>query len=110
MGSKKLHTVFEAEVLGPLLATKLILKETHVRLAIIGANSQAMLLVIRCTGGTPGQYLLDTLHGGMEAVRAKHASIDIELRWTPGHAGIVGNKRADEEAKRAALGDSSTLR
>src|SRR5882724_2815447 len=44
IGSKKLHTVFKAEVLGPLLVTKLILKETHVRLAIIGANSQAMLL------------------------------------------------------------------
>jgi len=92
MGSKKLHTVFEAEVLRLLLVTKLILKETHIRSVIIGADSQATLLVVRCTGGTPGQYLLDALHGGMEAVHAKHASINIELGWTPGHTGIMGNK------------------
>jgi len=32
-----------------------------------------------------------------------------ELVWynTPGHQGISGNKRADEEAKRVALGESS---
>src|SRR5882724_2945121 len=72
MGSEKLHTVFEAEVLGLLLATKLILKETHVQSAIIGANSQAILLAVRRTGGASGQYLLDALHGGMEAICTKH--------------------------------------
>src|SRR5882724_11089565 len=72
MGSEKLHMVFEAEVLGLLLATKLILKETHILSAIIGADSQAALLAVRRTGGASGQYLLDALHGGMEAICTKH--------------------------------------
>jgi hypothetical protein len=29
--------------------------------------------------------------------------LQVEIRWIPGHKGITGNERADEEAKRAAL-------
>ena len=32
------------------------------------------------------------------------------LRWTPGHEGILGNERANEEAKRVAKGESSDKR
>lgn len=34
----------------------------------------------------------------------------VRFVWTPGHEGIVGNKRADEEAKLAANGESSAKR
>jgi ribonuclease HI len=29
------------------------------------------------------------------------------MRWIPGHEAIEGNERADEEAKKAAKGDTS---
>ena len=41
------------------------------------------------------------------AVQNNHPGIEIILRWTPGHEGIMGNKWADKEAKRAAKGESS---
>ena len=41
------------------------------------------------------------------AVQNRHGASTVELRWTPGHDGILGNERADVEAKVAANGDSS---
>jgi len=42
----------------------------------------------------------------MAAARRKQPDIDMKARWTPGHEGIPGNERADEEATRAAEGKS----
>ncbi|KAJ7175592.1 hypothetical protein C8R46DRAFT_890437, partial [Mycena filopes] len=33
----------------------------------------------------------------------------VTVRWAPGHVRIAGNKRADEEAKRAAQSGISSL-
>jgi zinc-binding in reverse transcriptase len=54
-------------------------------------------------------------HLAAEALRiAKHlqnrsgtAKYSLTIRWTAGHIGIAGNKKADREAKRAASGQSS---
>src|SRR5882724_8535118 len=40
-------------------------------------------------------------------VWCKHPSIEITLRWMPGHEGILGNEQVDEEAKWVAMGESS---
>ena len=37
----------------------------------------------------------------------QHPGIEITLRWMPGHVGIAGNERADEEAKQVAKGQLS---
>jgi len=65
---------------------------------------------MRATGhrrATPGQYLIEIFHGQIVTIWSKHLSIEINLRWMPGHAGIPGNERVDEEAKRVAKGQSS---
>jgi ribonuclease HI len=43
----------------------------------------------------------DIFHKQLDMVWNKHRNVDLTIRWTPGHAGIEGNKAADEEAKRA---------
>jgi len=54
--------------------------------------------------GAPGHHLVDKLHEKVEEVHKRGV---LEVRWTPGHEGLVENERADEEAKRVARGDSS---
>jgi len=53
--------------------------------------------------GTPGQHLLDKYQGRLEVAQQRHGADTIAI----GHDGIPGNKRADEEAKKAMYGDSS---
>jgi len=43
----------------------------------------------------------------MEEIYNKHSHDTLEIWWTPGHEGIMENERADEEAKKAAKGDTS---
>src|SRR5882724_1127351 len=49
-------------------------------------------------------------HQQVTAIRASHPGIEIVIRWTLGHKGILGNERADEEAKWVAKGESSNKR
>jgi len=57
--------------------------------------------------GTLGQYLADAIHEQLAAIQFMHPGIEIKLKWTLGHEGIMGNEQADEEAKQVARGKSS---
>lgn len=48
-------------------------------------------------------------HTSLARLRSSRRSLRIHLHWVPGHEGIEGGERADEEAKRAAQGESTPL-
>jgi len=110
LGSQEHHTVFETELRGLSLAAELIKAEGHIHMAMIGVDSQAVVLATTHGRGAPGQYLAVGLHQQIAGAWCKHPVIEIEVRWMPGHEGIPGNERADLEAKRAAEGSSSEER
>src|SRR5882724_12788841 len=93
--------------MGLALVAELIRAEGHIDEVEIGANSQAALWETTNTRGMLGQHLLDKYQGQLEAAQQRHGADTITIRWTPGHDSIPGNKRADEEVKKAAYRDSS---
>ena len=107
LGNENSHTVFKVEVLGMSLAAKLIRTEWSVQTTMIGVNSQAVILATRSTHEASGHHLVDGVHEWILAALHKHRGLKVELRWIPGHMGVQENKWADEEAKKAAKGDSS---
>jgi ribonuclease HI len=108
-------------MVGLLLGLHLIKTEKASRQScVIGADNQAALLALQSELTQPGQHI------AMECVKAtdrlaiekgeNRLAIEkgenrykLTFRWTAGHIGIPGNEKADEEAKKAAQGQSSTL-
>ena len=110
MGSEDRHMVFESELLGLSLAVELIKDKRQIWTLTLGIDSQAALHAIRNRRATPGQYLAESFHEQIEAVQHKHPSIEITMRWMPGHVGITGNEWVDGEAKQTVKGESSEQR
>ena len=89
LGMESEHTVFEAEVVGLILAAKLVQAERGVSSAMLGADNQAALKAMRRTKGASGQHLVDCFHEQVDLAQWRHPGARIVLRWTPGHMGMV---------------------
>jgi ribonuclease HI len=107
LGMEDQHTVYEAELVGMCMGAKLVCEEVRATMVMLGVNSQATIQATHNTKGNPRHYLVDALHDQTEAAQMHHKQLDLEARWVPGHKGTKGNERADEEAKKAAKGNSS---
>lgn len=108
LGPSNKHTVYEAELVGMLLALELLRTETHmVRDASVALDNQAAVRSSGSRESGPGQYLLNHIHRLKREVKKAHPDIKLTIRWVPGHMGVEGNEDVDNEAKRAAQGHSS---
>lgn len=113
LGTTSEHTVFEAEAVGLILGAHLLARERGTE-ARFGVDNTAVIKSSRRPKARPGHYLLREFHMMVERQHrqreARGSGLDIEVVWTPGHEGIVGNELADQAAKTAAMGLSSRRR
>jgi len=93
LGSKERNTVFEAGFLGLSLAAEMLKDERQVWSLTISIDSQAKMWATGHRRAIQGQYLVEDFHKQIAAVQSKHPSIEIMLRWMPGHKGITGQIR-----------------
>jgi ribonuclease HI len=109
LGPQSHHTEYEGESVWMILAIKLMTKEWAIRSATTYVDNQAAIRATQVTKPHPGHYLTDVFHRDLAALKRKHNSIRVTLRWTPGHKGIEGNEQADEQAKKAITEGSSEV-
>ncbi|KEP49806.1 putative reverse transcriptase from transposon X-element protein, partial [Rhizoctonia solani 123E] len=107
LGEAQSHSVLDAEIVGVLLAAHLVLKiqeDTIVDDVTIYSDSQAAISCIN--GHTEGasRELLTETRKAIRKAKQGSGGTPLRLKWCPGHAGIPGNEKADEEAARVASG------
>lgn len=128
LGSAPEHTVFEAELVGVLLALYLLRTAIHspISKATIGLDNQAALKAALDQSSKPAQYLIDHIHDlAIDLMKTQdhlhhpvagrppewtprtRKVINLSLHWTPGHVDFEENEEVDTEAKAAAQGKSS---
>lgn len=62
LGTEDEHTVYEAEIVGAILALDLISEVKKPRSATIGVDNQAVIQAVTNTKSGSGSYLLDIFH------------------------------------------------
>jgi ribonuclease HI len=133
IGTDDCHTVYEAEGIGVYMGLCLLTSlGGRIRgAAILGTDSQALVKATENQRPHAGHYILDKIHTAAERLHMKQDKItngqersqriregrrwtgrkkgviDLRLIWVPGHHNFAPNEKADEEAKKAAQGDSS---
>jgi ribonuclease HI len=62
LGMPSEHTVFEAELVGIVLALHIIMKQEEVGTVVIGVDNQAVIRVMQNLTSGSGQYIIDEVH------------------------------------------------
>jgi ribonuclease HI len=103
LGLDTTANVFTAELIAIKLAIGILDEKIHSPPnCSIYADSQADIKALEKPFRQSGQYILVKILAAIEDVKCRK-STDLLLDWVPGHRGIPGNEKADEEAKKAAL-------
>lgn len=104
VGSVKHHTVFEGEGIGMILGLELIREEEVAEGMIpIGIDNTMAISATHAIKLSPSGIMF---HQRVAMVYNKHKGVEILVKWTLGHMGIEGNKKADKVKKAAREGSS----
>ncbi|THH16335.1 hypothetical protein EW146_g4286 [Bondarzewia mesenterica] len=110
LGKEGQHTVYEAELVGMILAAHLAFTEPNSgHPTSLSVDNQAALTSASRIKPRSGQHLIKEFIRLARRLKQKHANTGYSLiiRWVAGHEGVEGNKLTDEKAKEAAAGTSS---
>ncbi|QRV94576.1 Reverse transcriptase from transposon X-element protein [Ceratobasidium sp. AG-Ba] len=110
LGSDKRHVVYEAELVGAMLALHLLANEHDVDSAWIGIDNQAVLHTLRSPVINAAPHLVLAIADLTKRLTRTHPGLAITTTWVPAHVGVPGNELADVAAKEAAKGLSSDAR
>ncbi|KAF5334101.1 hypothetical protein D9758_016068 [Tetrapyrgos nigripes] len=108
LGALKLHTTYEAEGIGVVLRLALLQNCLHTNqdnTNMIGLDGKSFIEVTFNFKHRPRQYIIDEIHRLTDEILTD-TSPRLLLTWVPGHMGLDRNECADEEAKRAACGNT----
>ena len=111
LGSVAHHTVYEGEGVGLILGLELIREEGQAEgMVSMGVDNTAAITATHAIKPGPSHYLWDIFHKRLAMVRKRHITVDLLVKWVPGHMDITGNEKADSEAKKAITDGSSPQR
>lgn len=103
LGSDLDHEVYEAECVGLILSLHLArLQRQPIHKLSLWLDNTSSITASDTDKTGSAHYLLDFFHEVLIETRQDHPNIIISIAWVPGHSGILGNERADQEAKQAA--------
>jgi ribonuclease HI len=115
LGSDAKYSIWDAEAAGMIMAAWLLRgsnRISHFPISIY-SDSQALLKSIVAQRASPGFHLVKELTGLLEDLVLRANPVNnpdrIKLRWIAAHKDVKGNEKADEEAKKAAAGNSSPV-
>ncbi|KAF5366709.1 hypothetical protein D9758_006447 [Tetrapyrgos nigripes] len=102
------HNTYEAEGVGVILGLELLRKSRAARQEdtnMIGLDGKSVIEATFNLKHRPGQYILNEILRVTDAL-STGTTPPLVLTWISGHVGLHGNELADEEAKRAAQGET----
>ena len=106
----KHHTVYEGEGIGMILGLELIREERRVeKMVSMGTDNTAAIRATHAIKPGPSHYIWDIFHKRLSMVQNRHKDMDLLVKWVPGYMDIVGNDKADREAKKAVTHGSCPL-
>jgi ribonuclease HI len=104
LGAPSKHNTFEAEVVGAILATRLISATPDAvgKKVTLYIDNQSVIASLKSPKATSGQHLIRHT-----ILSANSLACTLSVRWISSHSKVRGNEKVDELAKEAANGLSS---